>query len=168
MNGDRMSSCDLSTRPHPLNGTAYGDPELNHLLDEVNRKAREFVIRRKALEKKSKFRRSMISRSFSNLSELHEAEEDEMLRRARLERLKFPSEFNLHHNCEVEGDAGNVAMALSALMHASKRTSRGARPLRVNRSSVELGSRRGGVTDRGFLNNEISLSEPNLLEPRKG
>lgn len=162
-----MSSGDLTLTRRTHNGHTYGDPELNRLLDEVNRRARDFVVKTNALEKKSKFRRSMFSRSTNNLSELKEAEEDEMARKARLERLKFPSEFDLHRKLsyEVQETAETVAKALNALVRAGKRSSCEVKPRRSARSSREVGIGRGS----GRLHrSEISMSEPNLLDASEG
>ena len=51
----------------------------------------------------------MTTRSHDNLSELQEQEEDDMIRRDRLEQLKFPSELALYTSAyEVEEEAQNV------------------------------------------------------------
>ena len=130
----------------------YGDPQLNQLLDEVNSRAKALVSQTKILARKSKLKRLVISRSFGNLSELKEAEEDEMLQKERLQQLKFPSEFNLSISptyYEMENTADEVVMAMNKLIRAGKRT------------SVDI--RGSWAEEEGGVNKlEMSLSEPDL------
>lgn len=66
--------------------------------------------------------KQMHTRSHSNLAELQEAEEDEMHRKARLEQLKFPSEFHLYSSAyEVEKDALSVLGAVDKLTDRASR-----------------------------------------------
>ena len=111
-------------RPHPLSRTCR-DPELSELLKEVDSKA--IAFRKKAYARKLKFKQSMLPRrrSFGNLSELRESEEDEMHRQARLQQLKYPSEFKLNAACyEVEGSADLLMRAINDLIKTGKSASR--------------------------------------------
>ena len=64
----------------------------------------------------------MQTRSHGNLSELQEAEEDEMHRKDRLEQLKFPSEFHLYSSAyEVEKNALSVMGAVNTLTDRASR-----------------------------------------------
>ena len=112
------------TRLHPLSH-ACRDPELNELLKEVNPKA--IAFRKKAYARKLKFKQSMLPRrrSFGNLSELRESEEDEMYRQTRLQLLKFPSEFKLNSDCyEGEGSTDLLMRAITDVMKTGKRARR--------------------------------------------
>ena len=83
--------------------------QLSHLLDTVSLRARAI---NQAYTNRSKVTQAMnliTTRSHDNLSELQEAEEDDMVRRDRLEQLKFPSELQLYKSAyEVEEEARNV------------------------------------------------------------
>ena len=121
------------------------------LIDEVRR---DKALRLKAFSKRSRFKRWKISRSIGNLSELQEADEDEMLRRARLEKLKFPSEFNLNSSYySLEENAGTIFQFMNKMIHAGKQGGK--------RNESELDAWSPGT---GLNHSQLSLSEPNLHE----
>lgn len=70
-----------------------------------------------------KHKMKKISHSISNLSELLEAEEDEMIKEERLQKLKFPllSELPID-NLQLESDKEEVEKRLNKLIHMSKKS----------------------------------------------
>ena len=129
--GDHMGSCDLLTRPQ----------RKEDILEEMRR-----VKVLKAFSRRSRFKRWKVSRSISNLSELQEADEDEMYRRARLEKLKFPSEFDINSSYhKLEENAGTIVQLMNKMIRAGKRANTWSPDMTWNRS-------------------ELSLSESNLNE----
>ena len=122
--------------------------------DVTDEAKREKVLRLKAFSKKSRFKRWKISRSIGNLSELQEADEDEMYRRARLEKLKFPSEFNLNSSYySLEENAGTIFQFMNKMIHAGKQGAK--------RSDLKIDT---WSPDTGLNHSQLSLSEPNLHE----
>ena len=131
MSGDHMGSRDLLTRPQ----------RKEDILEEIRR-----VKALKAFSRRSRFKRWKVSRSISNLSELQEADEDEMYRRTRLEKLKFPSEFDINSSYhKLEENAGTIVQLMNKMIRAGKRANTWSPDMTWNRS-------------------ELSLSESNLNE----
>ena len=90
--------------------------------------------------KHNKFKK--ISHSISNLSELLEAEEDEMIRQDRLQKLKFPLALPIDV-LQLEADKEEVEKGLNKLIHFSK-NSRSA--LKRSTSDPELSSTAGDMS----------------------
>lgn len=107
----------------------------------------------------------MVSRSIGNLSELKEADEDEMHRKARLERLKFPSDFDLNYSTyhKLEENADNIVHVMRDMIRTGKRASRDAAMLGGEVDALLL---RGEVDT--LLQRDVSMSDPNLLDTIDG
>ena len=124
--------------------------DLSSLVDMVKRRAQ---VASSAYTRRKAFKKSMThphSRSYGNLIELAEGEEDDMLRR---DRLKFPSDCTIDSAYyELLDKKGDVVHALRELIKAGKEVG---------------GAKKGGMVrheesmeEKGEL--ESSLSEPDL------
>ena len=91
--------------------------------------------------KHNKFKK--ISRSISNLSELLEADEDEMIRQDRLQKLKFPFQLPVDY-LQLEADKEVVEKEINKLIHFSKNTRR---TLKRSTSDPEFSSVAGDMND---------------------
>ena len=134
-----MSVCKAFAEPHPpspRNASPYSSPsstlqvyqqykpkeyegrDIGELLQVVQGQARS--LRSWALARKNKVKKTL-SRSFSNLSELLEVEEDEMNHQDRLKRLQFPlaAEYTPEYFA-LEGGAVEVQGRLNSLIRKSK------------------------------------------------
>ena len=144
VSGDHMRSHD----PRP---PSLSDEQLTTLLDKVQLRA---TVLARAYAQKSKFKKSMsiLSKSFGNLAELKEVDEEELSRQLK---LKFPSEFRLNSDYyELEGNASVIVKAMNELIQQAKKRKR----------------RRGGpwlpLATPPSHQLELSFSEPDLLNPR--
>lgn len=119
--------------PAPLS-PAVGNRE--GLLERVKGQAK--TLRR---SRKTRFRK--YSRSISNLSELLEAEEDEMIRQNRLQKLQFPLTPDVSRDYfELQGQKNEVEKRLNDLIHRSM-AANGHHSLKRSSSDPELSSAMG-------------------------
>lgn len=135
------TSPSLSSRPGSgLNG------DLSQMVSAVTRRAE--AIANQAYARRKKFQKSMThphSRSYGNLIELQEDEEDEMVRK---DRLKFPSD------CAIDSTYCQLLENKEEALHALRRLVRASREVERSPRHEE------GPVVSGDL--ESSLSEPDL------
>ena len=133
----------LSSSPSlrgPYDGRDIGD-----LVQVVQGQARS--LRSWALSRRNKNKaKKTISRSFSNLSELLEVDEDEMYRQDRLKKLQFPTGDYTPEYLEIVGGAEEVQSKLNSLIRRGRSASKG---IKRSSSDPELSTSQEDRTDGG-------------------
>ena len=139
----------LSSSPSlrgPYDGRDIGD-----LVQVVQGQARS--LRSWALSRRNKNKaKKTISRSFSNLSELLEVDEDEMYRQDRLKKLQFPTGDYTPEYLEIVGGAEEVQSKLNSLIRRGRSASKG---IKRSSSDPELTTSQEDRTDSGVNKPQI-------------
>ena len=128
----------------------YEGRDIGDLVQVVQGQARS--LRSWAMSRRGKAKgKKTISRSFSNLSELLEVEEDEMYRQDRLKKLQFPTGDYTPEYLELVGGAEDVQSKLNSLIRRGRSATK---VIKRSSSDPELASltAQEGVAEEGVAN----------------